>query len=115
MRRRRFLLTATLAPLLPARARARAWTEDDLSTVMRLFRIPAVSVAIIRDGVIAQNFAIGAARETLFQAASISKVVTGQVILQLMERGRLDLDAPVKELANPFPVPVTPRLLLCHR
>ena len=35
--------------------------------------------------------------DTLFQIGSITKTVTGTLVMQLVERGELDLDAPVRE------------------
>ena len=35
--------------------------------------------------------------ETLFQIGSITKTVTGTLVMQLVERGELELDAPVRE------------------
>ena len=47
--------------------------------------------------------------------ASVTKAVTGLALLELWERGRLDLDAPVQRYVPTFPVkpglPITPRLV----
>jgi CubicO group peptidase (beta-lactamase class C family) len=82
---------------------------------MQHHQVPAASLAIVRNGAIAEQIALGAASETLFQAASISKVVTGLSILHLVQRGKLALDQPVTIVPNPFAQQVTPRLLLSHR
>jgi CubicO group peptidase (beta-lactamase class C family) len=95
---------------LPARSQA-----EPLVSLLQQHRVPAASLAVVRNGAIAEQQAIGADRDTLFQAASISKVVTGLSILRLAGRGRLALDQTVTLLANPFSQPVTPRLLLSHR
>jgi CubicO group peptidase (beta-lactamase class C family) len=42
--------------------------------------------------------------ETLFQIGSISKTLTGTLVMQLVERGRLDLDAPVRRYLPDFTV-----------
>jgi CubicO group peptidase (beta-lactamase class C family) len=76
---------------------------------------------VIRDGEVAERIAIGANPQTLFQAASISKVVTGVAVLRLVEQNRVGLDTPVNEmlrswtLSGPGAERVTPRLLLSHR
>ncbi len=60
------------------------------------------------------------AQKTLFQLGSIGKVFTAISVLQLVERGKLDLDADVNDylnqwkISNPFPKPVTLRHLLTH-
>ena len=49
--------------------------------------------------------AIGADPQTLFEAASISKVVTGVTVLRLTEQGRLGLDTPVNEMLRSWALP----------
>jgi CubicO group peptidase (beta-lactamase class C family) len=84
-------------------------------------RVPGVSAAIIRNGEIAERVALGADGRTLFQAASISKVVAGLVILRLVDRRLMNLDSPANDVLASWRLPgefadrVTPRLLLAHR
>lgn len=83
--------------------------------------VPAVSAALLDDHREPNVVTIGAPADALFQAASISKVITGLTILRLWERRELDLDAPVNSLLRrwkldgPGAERVSPRLLLCHR
>lgn len=83
--------------------------------------VTAVSAAVIDEGRIADTAAIGAPASALFQAASISKIVTGLVTLRLWERRELDLDVSVNNQLRTWRLQgqeaekVTPRLLLCHR
>lgn len=54
---------------------------------------------------------------TLFRTASIAKPITAVAALQLVERGKLDLDAPIQRYVPSFPEkawPVTVRMLLGH-
>lgn len=57
-------------------------------------------------------------RETIFDLASVSKLFTSIAAVQLFERGRLDLDAPVARYIPPFAhnrkESVTARHLLTH-
>ena len=56
--------------------------------------------------------------QTMFRWASISKPVTAIAALQLMEQGKLDLDANVLQYVPEFPDPgvkITCRQLLCHQ
>lgn len=54
--------------------------------------------------------------ETQFQIASTSKPFTATAILQLVQQGKLDLNAPVSQFIPGFPYPeVTVKLLLNHR
>jgi CubicO group peptidase (beta-lactamase class C family) len=55
--------------------------------------------------------------DTMFRLGSISKPITATAVLQLVERGKLDLDAPVQRYVPTFPEkpwPLTTRLLLAH-
>jgi CubicO group peptidase (beta-lactamase class C family) len=94
--------------------------------------VPAVSVAVVRDGRIAWARAYGVADvasgtpatpETLFQAASMSKPVAAMGTLALVERGLLTLDEDVNRWLTRWRVPahewqaespVTLRGLLSH-
>lgn len=94
--------------------------------------VPAVSVAVLNDGVIEWLRAYGmadvseglaATPSTLFQAASISKPVAATAALTLIQDGSLALDQDVNELLTGWKVPsnehtstepVTLRWLLTH-
>jgi len=65
--------------------------------------VPGLTVAVLHDGATAER-GLGVAHaetgcpvraDTLFQIGSITKVFTATVAMQLMEGGKLDLDAPV--------------------
>jgi serine beta-lactamase-like protein LACTB len=92
--------------------------------------IPALSVALV-DGqriVWARGFGLAdpkervpATAETVYRVGSVSKLFTDIAVMQLVEQGRLDLDAPVTRYlpdfkpANPFGTPITLRQLMAHR
>lgn len=55
--------------------------------------------------------------DAVFRLGSISKPVTATAVLQLAERGKLDLDAPIQRYCLTYPEKrwtVTPRQLLAH-
>jgi CubicO group peptidase (beta-lactamase class C family) len=53
---------------------------------------------------------------SLFQLASVSKVITGIATLMLIEQGKLKLETPVSEILSGFPYAgVTVKQLLSHR
>ena len=98
---------------------------------MRALHINGVSVAVIHDGHIdwAKGYGVAIAggapvtADTLFQAGSISKSVAAVAALQLVQRGRLSLDADVNDKLKEWHVPtneftkrhpVTLRGLLSH-
>ncbi len=135
MATRRHFLGFCLAGLLPNAAAAQdaPALRIVLDSLMRRHRVPGVGMAVVRNGEIAELVSRGVVRAgatrpigtgTLFQAASISKVVAGLVVLRLVERNALQLDAPIVERLRGWRLPagqptwaeaVTPRLLLCHR
>ncbi|MDG3002474.1 serine hydrolase domain-containing protein [Paludisphaera mucosa] len=91
-------------------------------------RLVGVAVVVLDKGEIAWAKGYGFAdREavvavdpatTQFRWASIAKPVTAVAALQLVEKGRLDLDADVRSYVPEFPdkgVKITPRQLLCHQ
>ncbi len=93
-------------------------------------RIPGISIALV-DGdeiVWAQGFGVAdpesgapATAETVYRVGSVSKLFTDIAVMQLVERGELDLDAAVQtylpEFAprNPFGGAITLRQLMSHR
>jgi CubicO group peptidase (beta-lactamase class C family)/D-alanyl-D-alanine dipeptidase len=92
--------------------------------------LPALSIALIDDQKIvwARGFGfadlehrIPATAETVYRVGSVSKLFTDLAVMQLVEQGKLDLDAPVNrylpEFAprNPFHVVITLRQLMSHR
>jgi CubicO group peptidase (beta-lactamase class C family) len=111
-----------------------AWEREPpahLPALLQRLRIPAVSLAVVRDGVLAWEHAWGVATagrpdpvtpRTLFQAGSISKPVAALCALRLVAQGRLDLDADVNQHLVSWKVPanhgwqprVTVRQLLSH-
>ena len=92
--------------------------------------LPALSIAIV-DGqqvVWAQGFGLSdpgqkipAAADTIYRAGSVSKLFTDTAMMQLVEKGQIDLDAPVSRYlpdfhpANPFGKSITLRELMSHR
>src|ERR1700675_92257 len=92
--------------------------------------LPALSIAIIDDQQIvwAEGFGmadpkskIPATADTVYRIGSVSKLFTDIAIMQLVERGELNLDAPVTDYLsdfhpkNPFGTPITVRQLMSHR
>ncbi|MFO1055895.1 MAG: serine hydrolase domain-containing protein [Dongiaceae bacterium] len=77
-----------------------------LQQAMDVLRIPAVSVALIDGGRIDWVRAWGAATPgTLFQAASMSKLVTAVTALVLVQQGRLGLDADINDELTSWKLP----------
>lgn len=92
--------------------------------------IPALSIAVVADGheVWSKGYGISdpasdtpVTPTTVYRVASVSKLFTALTVMQLVERGILELDAPVTDYLpdfqpdNPFDKPITLRQLLSHR
>ena len=104
----------------------RAQIEKAASSFMAANSVPGISAAVVQDGELVwsegfgmadlENF-VPATASTLFRLGSISKPITATAILQLSERGKLDLDAEVQRYCQAFPKkewPITTRELLGH-
>ena len=88
--------------------------------------IPAVSVAIVKDnqivfgrgyGVADLENKVPATAAAVYRIASVAKSLTAVAAMQLAEKGKLDLDAPIQKYAPSFPTkafPITTRQLLSH-
>jgi len=98
----------------------------------QLFRdhIAGAVVVVVKDGrvLLAKGFGYADVEtrqpitpSTLFRAGSISKLFTGVAVMQLVEKGKIDLDRDVNDYLDfgigtpPGGVPVTMRRLLTHR
>ena len=104
----------------------RAQIEKAVSAFMTANSVPGISIAIVQGGqpVWSSGFGMSdledsapATSSTLYRLGSISKPITAVAILQLYERGKLDLDAPVQKYCPAFPqkdAPITSRQLLGH-
>lgn len=120
-------LLATLGASGAAAQAAPGATLDALvNETMRAQQIPAVTVAISKDGRLLYSRAFGVADlengvsatpDTLIRTASIAKTFTAVAAMTLVAAGKLDRDAPVQRYCPPFPLrqwPITTRQLLSH-
>jgi len=111
------------AKLSPAK---QSQIEAAVAKFMASTHVPGVSVAIVEDGTYewAQGFGFAdlesnapASEHTLFRLGSISKSLTATAAMELWERGKLDLDAPVQKYCPAFPQkpwPITAREAMGH-
>jgi CubicO group peptidase (beta-lactamase class C family) len=91
--------------------------------------VPAASVAVLRgeeidaaaSGILNLDTGVEATSDSLFQIGSITKVWTATLVMQLVDEGRIELDAPVRRYLPGFRVgdeavseAVTIRHLLTH-
>lgn len=82
----------------------------DLPRQMQALGVPGIGIAVVERGRLAWSRGMGVLRAghaarvddaTLFEMASLSKPVFAYVVLQLVDRGLLALDAPLARYARP--------------
>jgi CubicO group peptidase (beta-lactamase class C family) len=128
------LIVLLIAFTVVVRAQPVAVAPDSLGVpeLLAQFKVPAVSVAVIRDfkiewarawGVKSVRTGEAATVDTLFQAASISKPVAAMASLRAVQDGRFTLDQDINTLLKSWKLPVrptanaevvTPRMLMSH-
>jgi len=126
-----FLLIAICGSLLRAQENKlpqtkRTQIEAAVAKFMATTHAPGVSVAVVEEGEYQWGEGFGfadlennvpASERTLFRLGSISKPLTAVGALQLWERGKIDLDAPVQKYCPAFPEkqrPITTREVMGH-
>jgi len=106
------------------------WMDQFLADYLKNSSAPSLGFVLVKDGKIffqkgygyadAEKTTIVVPDQTLFYAASVSKLVTATAVMQLAERGKLNLDADVNayferfHLERNFSAPVTVANLLTH-
>lgn len=117
-----------LADFTPSTA---AQIDQFIATYQEYYRIPGVSLALIKDGKVVYHKTYGVRNamtgekvtdSTLFEAASVTKPVFAFAVERLAERGVIDLDKPLYEYL-PYPdiayddryKLITARHVLTHR
>ncbi|MBW8758617.1 MAG: beta-lactamase family protein [Burkholderiales bacterium] len=125
---------APIAPALPAHELtaqdAQAWLDGLMPTALRTARAPGAVISIVKDGQLLFEKGYGYADEktrtpvdpkrTLFRPGSTSKLFTWTAVMQLVEQGKLDLDADVNKYLD-FQIPpydgqpITLRQIMTHR
>lgn len=131
MTRATLLLLA--AVIVMAQPRAGMWTGERVKKIEAAIEaertrqgIVGMTVSIARNGALRYSAAFGKAdlendvdtrTDTRFRTASVCKPLTAVAALQLWERGRLDLDAPIQKYLPAYPEKpwtITTRMLLGH-
>ena len=83
-----------------------------LQSKMQRLHIPALQVAVVRDGKIVKNKTYGIANlennipatdQTIFSVNSITKAFTGVAVMQLAEEGKLEITAPLSRYLDSLP------------
>ena len=121
-------LSAAAAPSL-TRADVEAWLDGLLPYALQRGDVAGGVVVVVKGGEVLLQKGYGYAdvesrrpvdpERTLFRAGSVAKLVTDTAVMQLVEQGKLDLDAPIDtyldfEIPEAFGKPVTVRNLITH-
>jgi CubicO group peptidase (beta-lactamase class C family) len=110
------------------RAALARYIDGVVEAQLRLFDLPGAAVVVVHRGEVVHSRGYGYAdiesrrrfdSRTVFRTASVSKLFTATAVMQLVERGLIDLDEDVStyvDIAVPttYPAPVTMRHLLTH-
>lgn len=108
-----------------------AYLEEDLPLLMENYNIPGANIAIIENGEVKIIKSYGFANieqelsmtvDKIFRADSITKMFTAWGVINLVEKGKLDLDAPAEKYLRRWNFPetefdenkITVRMLLSH-
>ncbi|MCP4782111.1 MAG: serine hydrolase [Fuerstiella sp.] len=93
-------------------------------------QLPAFSVSLVDNDRVVWSDGFGfqdaekripATADTVYRVGSVSKLFTDIAVMQLVESGQLDLDAPIETYVpdfqpnNPFNAPITLRQMMTHR
>ena len=100
-------------------------TELDrlLTTAQAEQRMPSVSACVFRDGEVIWERVLGVADvatsraatgDDVYRIGSITKTFTAVLIMQLVQAGRIDLEAPMRTYLPEAPVGPTVRMALSH-
>lgn len=119
------------AALLPPQPESvQTFIREQLPTLMERFRIPGVSVVLVKDGKVdwSQHSGTKDVRSmepvgptTMFEACSMSKPVFACVVMYLVQQRKLDLDRPLEQYLKesfpsiiPYRTKLTARMVLSH-
>ena len=110
-----------------------AWLDGKLPDALKNGDIPGAVVTVVKDGQVVTTRGYGWAdtgasggqpvavdpQKSLFRVASVSKIPTSIAAMQLVEQGKVDLDADISayldfEIERRFDEPLTLRHLLTH-
>jgi serine beta-lactamase-like protein LACTB len=130
------LLTPVIARAQPASTAATKYAEAAqamerwIAAEVTDKRLPALSIALVDDQRIvwARGFGLAdteankpATADTVYRVGSVSKLFTDIAVMQLVEQGAINIDAPVTDYlpdfkpTNPFNKPITLRQMMAHR
>jgi CubicO group peptidase (beta-lactamase class C family) len=117
------------APGPSGRAELEAFLNDLLGREMEEFHIAGAAVSVVKDGKLFFAKGYGYAdleegipvdpEQTIFGVGSVGKLFTWTAVMQLVEQGKLDLDADINDyldfrIPDTYPQPITLKHLMTH-
>jgi CubicO group peptidase (beta-lactamase class C family) len=106
-----------------------AWLDDRLAPLLGKYHVPGAAWAVLSDGEVVDGAAgllstatrVEATVDSVFQIGSVTKLWTSTLVMQLVDEGEVDLEAPVRTYLPEFRVAdeataarITVRQLLNH-
>lgn len=110
-------------------AELEAFLDDFFARAMEEYHVAGAAVAVVKDGTVFFAKGYGYADlandipvdpdQTIFRIGSVGKVFTWTAVMQLVEQGKLDLDADINtyldfRIPDTFPQPITLKHLMTH-
>jgi len=108
----------------------RTFVDNEINSELDASRVPGAAVVIVKDNAVILEEGYGFAdiegkkpivvNQTVFRAASITKLFTWTAVMQQVEQGRLDLNADVNtylttfQIPKTYPQPITLANLMAH-
>ena len=105
------------------------WIAEHLPALIEQYDVPAAAVGVLAEGEVAEHAAgvlstatgVEATTESVFQVGSITKLWTSSLVLQLVDEGKVELDATIRTYLPEFRIAdveaadrITVRQLLTH-
>ncbi|AZA48610.1 serine hydrolase [Chryseobacterium carnipullorum] len=121
-----FLIMSLLVSVSSFAQNVNADVDEIINREMKTRRIPGVQIAIVQNGTIVLSKSYGfsniqdnipVTNTTIFPLNSNTKIFTGVAIMQLVEQGKIKLNAPISTYLNDLPVEwqkITVDQLLTH-
>ena len=123
-------------PIAPSQAQGptdpaelEAFLDDFFARTMEEYHVAGAAIAVVKDGTVFFSKGYGYADlendipvdpdQTIFRIGSVGKVFTWTAVMQLVEQGKLDLDADINtyldfRIPNTYPQPITLKHLMTH-
>ena len=110
-------------------AEMESFLDDLLEKEMEEYHIPGAAISVVKDGKLFFAKGYGYAdienkiavdpEQTVFKVGSVGKLFTWTAVMQLVEQGKLDLDADINtyldfRIPDTYPQPITLRHLMTH-